>query len=183
MSDRGQPKLSASASRVGFNAHTAWPTRRGAFRSQGRSRPQSGFRHRPRPRPLDGDERQPGISGWTRARFRGPAQGRRPRAMTAARRGQRRLPPTCDVYHRETSPVRPPGRASATPRPSSPAPISAPPACHLTWASTSSARMTGHEAIHTPSSGTSSGLHPRSTSFTAVALVRSGSANLSMTSL
>ena len=76
--------------------------------------------------------------------------------MTAARRGQKAAFPNCDFHRRETSPVGPYGQRQARPRPSPPAPRM----CYLTCASTPSARVTGHDAIHphTASSGTRSGL-------------------------
>ena len=55
-------------------------------RSQGRSRAQPSLHNLPRPRRLDGDHRQPHLSGPTRAHFRRHAQGRSPGRVTAARR-------------------------------------------------------------------------------------------------
>ena len=56
---------------VGRRPRAAWSTRRGAFRSQGRSRAQPGLRRLSRPRLLDGDERRPNVSGPARAILEG----------------------------------------------------------------------------------------------------------------
>ena len=61
--DRGQPKLFVRIFSVVRRARAAWSTWRGAFRHQSRSRAQSDLHHFPRPRCLDGDERQPDIFG------------------------------------------------------------------------------------------------------------------------
>ena len=74
--DRGKPKFSCSIFFLGRRPRAAWPTGRGAFRGQGRSRAQPGLHHFPRPRRLDGVERRPDVSGPARAHSRRHAQGR-----------------------------------------------------------------------------------------------------------
>ena len=60
---RGQPKLSASIFLLGRRSRATRSTRRGAFRSQGRSRAQPGLRRLPLSRQLDGGERRSDVSG------------------------------------------------------------------------------------------------------------------------
>jgi hypothetical protein len=104
------------------------------------------------------------------------------RVMTAARRGQggfpqlrrppsRNSPSGAVVRSTLSHPSTIPGSVTNAPR-----------ACHLTCAQRESDRPRCHPP-HTASSGTRSGLHQRSASFTTVALAASGSANLRMTSL
>ena len=56
-------RKSASIFPVGRRPRAAWSTGRGAFRSQGRPRVQSGLLHLPSPGALDRYERQPDVSG------------------------------------------------------------------------------------------------------------------------